>query len=382
MSDRGPNEGLIGAADARPHLATPALTLELGVFERNLAHMAETCATAGVALRPHAKTHKCAAIAQRQIEAGAVGICCAKLGEAEAMAEAGIGDILITSPVVTEAGLDRIVALAGRCASLAVVADDTDVIAQLADKAQAAGRTVTVLVDIDPGMHRTGVATPEQAVACARAIRESNALAYGGAQFYAGHVQHLEAFETRKQVCDFLAPQLAAALEALDAADLAPPKVTGGGTGSHALDLAGGVFTELQAGSYVFMDVEYNAVALREGEARPFETALFVLTTVISANARDKGLVTTDGGFKAFSTDGPKPEITGGAPAGATYEFMGDEHGAVIFDKALDGPALGGQVACVTPHCDPTVNLYDVIHVLDGDTLVDIWPVTARGRSQ
>ncbi|MCH8213331.1 MAG: hypothetical protein IIC54_04590 [Proteobacteria bacterium] len=165
--------------------------------------------------------------------------------------------------------------------------------------------------------------------------------------------------------------------EKLDAAGIAPPLVSGAGTGTHDIDALHGPFTELQVGSYIFTDVQYNAVALREDTPRPFEPALFVRTTVVSTNVG--GQVTTDGGLKRFASDGPLPEIASGAPDGARYEFKGDEHGRVVFAKDSDSLPLGAAVECLTPHCDPTVNLYDHYHVVRGDTLVDIWPVDGRG---
>ena len=166
-------------------------------------------------------------------------------------------------------------------------------------------------------------------------------------------------------------------IERLRADGLVPSIVTGAGTGSHAIDAGGGLFTELQCGSYVFMDVRYQEVTLRPDEAQPFEPALFVRTSVISANAA--GHVTTDAGLKHFATDGPRPVIARGAPAGAEYHFFGDEHGRIELPDAARHLPVGTALECITPHCDPTVNLFDVYHVVHGDTLVDIWPIDARG---
>jgi D-serine deaminase-like pyridoxal phosphate-dependent protein len=156
------------------------------------------------------------------------------------------------------------------------------------------------------------------------------------------------------------------------------PIVSGAGTGTFDLDPEARVLTELQVGSYVFMDVDYHRALADGRNAPPFETALFVSTAVVSVNA--PGYVTCDGGLKCFATDGPAPEPASGAPRGSRYEFFGDEHGRLVLPPGAPKPPLGAIVECVTPHCDPTVNLHDFYHVVRGDTLVDIWPVDARGR--
>ena len=366
---------LIGQPGSRDWLNTPALILDLAAFERNVARMADFARKHGLALRPHAKSHKSADIARAQIAAGAVGLCCAKLGEAEALGAEGIDGLHLTSPVVTAPVIARLAALARRLGSLSVVADHPDAVDALAIAAQG-GPPLTVLVDIDPGIHRTGVASPQHAVALARRIAGRPSLRYGGVQFYCGAQQHIPGFGERRDAIVDRTRYLSTCLAALTAAGLAPGIVTGGGTGSHAIDAELGVLTELQAGSYIFMDREYADCDLDGGAAPPLETALLVDARVISANAI--GLVTIDAGLKAFATDAGPPRIVGGAGADARYRFMGDEHGAVL---GTDLPGLGARVTLGTPHCDPTVNLYDAYHVIDGDVLTAIWPVTARGRS-
>ncbi len=372
------HEHLIGQAGSRDALNTPALILDLAAFERNVARMAAFARSTGLALRPHAKSHKSADIARAQLAAGAAGLCCAKLGEAEALAAEGIGALHLTSPVVTPQGIARLVSLARRIPGLSVVADDPGAVDALAGAAHASatpgGPPIAVLVDIDPGIRRTGVASPGAAVALARRIAGHAALRYGGVQFYCGAQQHIPDFAERRVAIIDRTSYLSACIADLTAAGLAPAIVTGGGTGSHAIDAELGVLTELQAGSYVFMDREYAECDLRG--AGPFETALMIDARVISANAA--GLVTIDAGFKAFATDAGAPPVLSGGGAGARYRFMGDEHGALIGD---DLPGLGARVTLGAPHCDPTVNLYDAYHVVRGETLAAIWPVTARGRS-
>ncbi len=370
---------LIGRQGSRKALNTPALVLDVEALDRNIAAMASFAAASGLKLRPHAKTHKSVDIARRQIDAGAVGVCCAKLGEAEALAAEGVAGILITSPVVGKAAVERLVALAGACPGLMSAADNPAAAAAIGAAARAAERTVTLVVDLDPGLRRTGVATPADAIALAAQIAAHDALSFGGLQCYCGAEQHIEAYADRREAVIGKMERLTAAIANLKAAGLAPPIVTGGGTGTHAIDAELGVFTELQVGSYIFMDRQYGVCALRDGEAQPFETSLMVDARVISANY--PMMVTLDAGLKAFATEAGAPPILAGAPDGSAYHFMGDEHGALVPPRGLAPPKLGERVTLGAPHCDPTVNLYEAYHVVRGDTLEAIWPVTARGRS-
>ncbi|MGK6354877.1 DSD1 family PLP-dependent enzyme [Sphingomonas sp. DT-207] len=348
----------------RSDLPTPALVLDTAALDRNIAAMAEWAGARGLALRPHAKTHKSAEIARRQIAAGAVGVCCAKLAEAEALAAEGIDDIHLTSPVVTSGRIARLKALAARI-RLSVVADHPDNVRALA------GTEAAVFIDVDPGKHRTGVTSPDAAVALAEAIAAAD-LRLGGVQYYCGSEQHIATLAGRRAAIAEKTKFLRTVLSALAAAGHAVPIVTGGGTGSFAIDAELGVLTELQVGSYVFLDREYRDCELA-GPA--FEQALFVDASVISVNT--PGMVTVDAGLKAFATDAGVPVVHAGAP-GARYTFMGDEQGALIGDAL---PGLAARVTLVPPHCDPTVNLYDCYAIVEGATIVDMWPVTARGRS-
>ena len=370
---------LIGRQGSRRALNTPALVVDVEALDRNIASMAAFAAAHGLTLRPHAKTHKSVDIARRQIAAGAVGACCAKLGEAEALADGGIEGLLITSPVVGEAAIERLVALAERSPSLMATADHPDAVGAIGAAAKAAGQRLTLVVDIDPGLHRTGVASPKDALALARQIAEHDALSFGGVQCYCGAEQHIEAYADRREAIVQKMARLREAIGLLNDAGLAPPIVTGGGTGSHAIDAELGVFTELQVGSYVFMDRQYADCALRADGPAPFETALMVDARVISAN--HPMLATVDAGLKAFATEAGPPPILAGAPEDSAYRFMGDEHGAIVPPRGVLPPGLGERVTLAAPHCDPTVNLYEAYHVVRGDTLEAIWPVSARGRS-
>lgn len=358
---------------ARTELPTPALLVDVPALDRNIAGMARFAADRGLALRPHAKTHKSADIARRQIAAGAVGICCAKLAEAEALAAEGIGDIHLTSPVVRPDAIRRLSLLNDRITVSAVV-DHPAVVEALAQAAGDGSKAMTLFIDVDPGTHRTGVASADAAVALARAIAASPALRLGGVQFYCGSQQHIASHAERREAIAQLTAMLSATLDALRDDGHEIPVVTGGGTGSFAIDAELGVLTELQCGSYIFLDREYEDCELTGGGAPAFERALFLDSTVISAN--HAGMVTLDAGLKAMATDAGAPRPLW---PDARYRFMGDEHGALLSDGPL--PSLGERVVLQPPHCDPTVNLYDQFHLLEGDRIVGQWTVTARGRN-
>lgn len=372
------NRQLIGVTGARDRLATPALVIDLDIFEKNIDYMASHCRHQGLGLRPHAKTHKCLAIARAQIAAGALGICCAKLGEAEEMGAGGIESILITSPIVTAQAIGRVMALNRRISDLMLVVDNIENAQVLDAAARAEGQRLKVLVDLDPGLHRTGVAPGMPALALGRFIHQSKGLVLRGIQSYAGHVMHIEDFAQRREKSHAAMNLLAATRDAFKTAGLPTDIVTGGGTGSYNIDPEMKVLTELQGGSYIFMDKQYLDVPINNGAPMPFGTSLSVQMSVISNNTRN--LVTTDAGFKAFATDAEPPVLLSGAPDGAAYFFFGDEQGGIMLPEGETLP-LGAILTAMTPHCDPTVNLYDAYHVVRGDTLVDIWPIEARGRS-
>jgi len=381
MTDEELHTHLLDQQGSRRSLNTPVLVVDLDALTRNIARMADFARAHGVQLRPHAKTHKSPEIAKRQLAAGAIGICCAKIGEAETMADNGVEHGLhITSPVVSAPAIARLIALNARTDGLMCVVDNVSNVQALGEAAAAAGKPLCVLIDIDPGIGRTGVRSPQAALALLQAIRANPALRYAGVQCYCGVQQHIEGFEPRRQAVQECAALMATIIGVLRENGGQPQIVTGGGTGTHRIDAALNIFTELQVGSYVFMDSQYLACDLTgEGGPPPFETALLIDARVVSANT--PGLVTIDAGFKAFATDAGAPAVLSGAPEGATYRFMGDEHGALILPQGETLP-LAHMVTLGAPHCDPTVNLYDTYHVVQGDTLRALWPVAARGRSR
>jgi 3-hydroxy-D-aspartate aldolase len=375
----GVNGHLLHVPGGRWRLNTPCLIVDLDLLDRNIAKMARLCAEWGIGLRPHAKTHKSIEIARRQLRAGAIGICCAKLGEAEVMAGGGIESLLLTSPVVSAEGCRRLATLNRSCPELMVVADCAANVEMLAGAAAASGKPLKVLLDLDVGHRRTGIAPGEGALALAGMIAATPGLVLAGIQGYAGHLMHVHDRGERTAATLAAMAALAGIRDSLEALGIACPIVTGGGTGTFDLDPGAAVLTDLQAGSYLFMDAEYEDVWESAGGSAPFETSLFVQATVISANL--PGRATTDAGLKAFATDAGPPRIAGGAPDGTRYAFRGDEQGGLEFGEGK-GLEVGATLTCAVPHCDPTVNLYDHYHVVRGDTLIDIWPVDARGRSQ
>jgi 3-hydroxy-D-aspartate aldolase len=380
MTDDELHSHLLNEPGSRHRLNTPVLVIELDALGRNIARMAHFARSQGLQLRPHAKTHKSPEIAKRQIAAGAVGICCAKIGEAEVLADHGVvRGLLITSPVVSAPAIERLMLLNGRTDDLMCVVDNPGNVAALGTAARRFNRPLSVILDIDTGMHRTGVGSPAAALAAFDAISAEPALRYVGVQFYCGADQHVENYAQRSEVMRERAALARTVIAALAEAGGKPEIVTGGGTGTHRIDPALKLFTEIQAGSYVFMDGQYLACDLTGDGAPPFETALMIDARVVSASM--PGQVTLDAGLKAFATDAGCPLVLSGAPVGATYTFMGDEHGALHLPGGATLP-LAHRITLGAPHCDPTVNLYDTYHVVQGDTLGALWPVAARGRSR
>ena len=359
-------------------IETPALVVDGTLLAANIERMAAAARRAGVALRPHAKTHKSPDIARRQLRVGAVGIACATIREAEDMIAAGIPDALITSPVVGGDKVRRLVELHRRSAVMLTV----DHPSQVDDISAALGSNdmpLALLVDVDIGQARTGVTSAEECLALARHIQAAPRLRFVGLQGYAGHVQHIIAAQERRQAVHEAGAVLRACADRLKADGLAPAVVSGSGTGASAFDLDAGCYTELQVGSYVFMDADYGRLRERDGAPLPYENALFVLATVISINRA--GQVTVDAGTKALAVNGPPPDIIIGVPGGSSYTFAGDEHGTIRLPPSAAAPTLGSHVLIGATHCDPTVNLHDGYHVASGDGMLAYWPIVGRYRS-
>jgi len=377
---QAPNDhDLIARPGSRLEITTPALVLDLDALESNIAAMAAITKAQGIGLRPHAKTHKSVAIGKRQMDQGAVGLCCAKLAEAEALAAGGLDRLLLTSPVTGARRIARLLDLQPRCAELLAVVDDPGNLRDLGEAAAARGQDLDLLIDVDIGQHRTGVVGAESALALAETMATHPQLNLRGLQGYAGHLQHIAGFEERRRASHAALQALAEVRDTLERAGHPCPIVTGGGTGSHAFDHEAGLLTDLQAGSYVVSDVQYGAVDLTAAEAAPFTAGLFVYSRVISASHAD--FVTIDAGSKTLSTDGPLPEVAFGAAAGSRYAISGDEFGQLTLAPGGKAPAVGDLIALQVPHCDTTINLFDFYHCVRGDALVALWPIEARGCS-
>ncbi len=363
----------------RDEIPTPALLLDLDRFERNLARMAAHVRAAGKALRPHAKTHRCPEIARRQVAAGALGVACAKLGEAEVMAGAGVRGLLVTTEVVAPGAIARLVRLAGEAPDTMVVVDHPDNVRALGAAAAGAGVTLNALVDVHVGARRTGVEPGEPALALGRLVAGQRGLRLRGLQGYAGHCAHVTGWDARRQASRAAMAPLMETRAAFEKAGLPVEIVAGGSTGTFDIDVELDGLTELQSGSYCVMDLEYQRIGGRGGEAlTDFEMALTVVATVVSTPGPDRAMV--DAGLKAFSTDRPFPPEPVERP-GITYGFAGDEHGRLAITDPSRAPRLGERIEFFPPHCDPTINLYDRIHVVRGDRVEAIWEIAARGRS-
>jgi D-serine deaminase-like pyridoxal phosphate-dependent protein len=359
---------------------TPALLIDLDAFERNLKRMADHVAKAGVRLRPHAKTHKSPVIGLKQMALGAVGLCCQKVSEAEAMVEGGIPDVYVSNEVVGARKLDRLAALAHQ-ARVMVAVDNPQAVEALGAAARKAGVTIRTLVEIDCGAGRCGVPPGQPAVALAEQVAREKGLTFAGLQSYHGRAQHLRSLEERRAAIRHAVSVTGDTVAALAKAGLACEVVGGAGTGTFELEAASGVYNELQAGSYVFMDADYARNLKGDGNRfDTFEHALFVYATVMSTPVADRAVI--DAGLKAFTFESGMPEVAG--LAGALYERPSDEHGGLNLAACNERPRLGDKILLVPPHCDPTVNLHDWYIGIRGmgtdvAKVESIWPVAARG---
>ncbi len=336
---------------------TPALVLDLDAMDRNLHRMADFCRGRGLRLRPHAKMHKCAELARLQMAHGAVGVCVQKIGEALALAAQGVSDIYVSNEVVDAAKLARLAAAVragGTRFGLAV--DSALGVQRLADALAHAGVTaaaaIDVYVEIDVGHGRCGAAPGEPALALARAVAAHPVLRFAGLQAYHGTAQHQRSGAERRASIARAAEAVALTRGLLEASGIAVPLVTGAGTGTFVHETASGQWGELQAGSYLFMDADYAANAA-DADAPAFEHALFVKAQVMS---RPEGRAVIDAGHKSHAIDSGLPRVWW--PEGLDFANGGDEHGVL---RGAHLPALGDTVWLVPGHCDPTVNLHDVL---------------------
>jgi D-serine deaminase-like pyridoxal phosphate-dependent protein len=338
---------------------TPALILDLDAFEKNLATLKESV-KGRVRIRPHAKTHKCPEVAKRQIALGAVGMCCQKVSEAEAMVEAGVADVLVSNEVVGAAKLERLAALSRR-AKIGVCVDNAENVAQLKGD-------LDVYIELEVGMRRCGVEPGEAVVALAKQILKHHRFA--GLQAYHGRAQHMRSIEERHAAIEAAAQHVFHTKKLLEKNNIACPIVTGAGSGTYLLEVEAGAWNEIQPGSYAFMDADYAKNEWAAPLPR-FEHSLFVLTTVMS-RAPDRAIV--DAGLKASSIDSGMPGVW--RRDELYYTKASDEHGWI---EGRPLPALGEKLQLVPGHCDPTINLYDWYVCVRRGVVEALWPITARG---
>ena len=360
---------------------TPALVIDLDALERNIGALNQSLAGRATRVRAHAKTHKCPEIALRQVAAGAVGVCCQKVAEAEAMVDGGVGDVLVSNEVVGASKLSRLARLAKR-ARIGICVDDPAQVSALGHAVKSEGSQIDVYVEIDVGARRCGVAPGEPALALARQIAGTPGLRFAGLQAYQGSAQHVRAMSDRRAKIDAAVEAARSTRALIVASGIACPIVTGAGSGSFMFEAASGVYDELQPGSYIFMDADYA----RNEWAPPlprFEHSLFVLATVMSRPVPER--IVVDAGLKASSTDSGLPTVWN--RPGLEFTRASDEHGVIEAKPGVPVPALGEKLLLVPGHCDPTVNLHDWFVCIrggfggetGGGKVEALWPITARG---
>lgn len=361
----------------RDEIPTPALLLDLDAFASNIQTMAAHLRARHKAFRPHGKTHKCPEIARALISAGAVGICAARLSEAEVFADHGIGGLLITTAVVGHHKIARAVALASRAPDTMFCVDDAANVREINAAARGQGQPIRLAVDLYFG--RTGIPPGAPALALVRLIDSLPHVAFVGLQSYDGLAAHTTPFDARGLRTRHSIAQAIETRRLIEEDGIECPMVTGGSTGTYRFDSEIDGMTELQPGSFVFMDLDYERIGGPEGpEYHDFKNALTVLTSVVST---PPGFAIVDGGYKAFSTDRPfTPRPIG--LEGVDYGWAGDEHGRLNLEHANRQITVGDRIEFIPPHCDPTVNLYDRIHAMRGDRVEGVWPIAARGMSQ
>ena len=357
---------------------TPALCVDLDALEANLATLQQTVVRNGIASRPHAKTHKCPAIARLQIENGSVGICTAKVGEAVAMYEHGIDEILMTTINATLFKITRAMNLRRQCSGFIQATDTPGNARDLSAAAEALGIVADVVVDIDSGGHRTGVPPGQPALELAQLVDQLPGLRLQGMLCYDGGSQHVKGFDTRRaRTLERLVPATET-YDLMQRSGLNTGIFSGGGTGTYNIDHETRGLTDIQVGSYVFMDAQYLAIGGSGSDLySDFDTSLTILTTVL--NAQYEGRVTTDAGAKACTINQPWPIVKG--ETGMSYTSGSDEFGTLRYDDPSRTYKLGDKLELIVSHCDPVVNLYDQMYAVRNDRVEAVWRIAARGMS-
>ena len=357
--------------DPVDRIETPALILDLDVFEANLQAMADFAKAHDVRLRPHGKTHKSATIGKLQMARGAVGLCCQKVSEAMALVEGGVTDVLVTNQVLAPGKLARLAALTAK-ANIGICLDSDLGLDRLVAAAKGVARQIDAYVELDVGAARCGLIEIADAVALVEKIVAAPSLRFGGIHAYQGSAQHLRSQAERKAAITHAIGRARDLVAALMAKGISVPVVTGAGTGTFPLEAGSGIYNEIQPGSYIFMDRDYGDNQA-DPESPVFRNSLFVLSSVMS---RREDFAVIDAGLKAHSVDSGFPAVFGRPDL--TFENPSDEHG-IIRGPRQGLPALDDRLRLVPGHCDPTINLYDWIIGVRGDKIAEIWPIDARG---
>ena len=359
-------------------IPTPALLIDLDIFEKNMATMRDACKARGHKCRPHGKAHKSPIIAKKHLEYGAQGQCAAKLGEAEVLVNGGISDVLITAPVVGRRKIERLLALHRVTPDIKVVVDSPENINDLSAAAAAKGRKLKVLIEVNVGQNRTGVDHPEEAAELARHISKQSGVELAGIQAYGGSNQHIVAFENRRDIELLSLERAVNARRAVEKAGFPVGILTVGGTGTYNIDTEIPEVTEIQPGSFIFMDAHYSSIGGPNSvEFKDFGNSLSVYTTVISHPS--KGRAITDGGNKALSTDESMPVPKG--LTGIEYRPGGDEYGIISLKQPNQELKVGDKVDFIPGHCDTTVNLHNFFFGIRKGVVEAVWPIEGRGRT-
>ena len=354
---------------------TPALIIDLDAFEFNLRRLPESLIGKPVRIRPHAKTHKSPIIALKQIELGAIGVCCQKVSEAEALVYGGVHDVFVSNEIIGAQKLERLAALA-KLATIGVCVDDMQNVGDIAAAAARLNVKLDVYVEIDVGTFRCGVAPGEPAVAIAKEIGASKRLRFAGLHAYHGAAQHQRSDAARRASIHAASQHALATRQALQSAGLDCPIITGAGTGTYLIEARSQVYNEIQPGSYIFMDADYGHNLGEDGAPiSNFRQSLFLWATVMSRPSSDRAVV--DAGLKALSIDSGMPLVAD--LRGVEYARASDEHGVLLIKNSETPIKLGEKIRLTPGHCDPTVNLHDWYVGVRNGMVEQLWPISARG---
>jgi len=364
---------------------TPSLIVDRKCLIKNIQTMSKFASKNSINIRPHAKSHKMSSIAKLQLENGAIGICVATLYEAEVMVKNKIKGVLLTTPITNKHDKERLKHIIESSKSFMMIIDNIISIKYLESISKNLKNNINLLIDCDimkigsNKISRTGVGNIKEIINIANQINKNNNLNYMGITAYAGDIQHINNYQKRKIETTFRHDYLNKIINSLNKTNLSPKIISGGGTGSHEIDAKSKLYTELQPGSYIYSDAEYDKVSIYESKFNPYKPGLFIATSIISIINKKSFIV--DAGLKALSTDSHLlPVPSGKFLIGSKYNFMGDEHGKITLpNNCKKIPVLGETVFIQPAHCDPTVNLYNNCKVIKNNKVEEIWKIDARG---